>query len=72
MQIKGVGTYASKGFRAGMVTDMEAAEKSIRAAVEAAERMAETTIENVLVGISSTALQSQTYNVTGAAQRLCG
>ncbi len=64
MQIKGVGTYASKGFRAGMVTDMEAAEKSIRAAVEAAERMAETTIENVLVGISSTALQSQTYNVT--------
>ncbi|MGC6512025.1 MAG: cell division protein FtsA [Parvibaculales bacterium] len=63
MHIKGVGYSLANGIRAGMVMDMEAAENSIRAAVEAAERMAETTVERVLVGISSSELQSLTYNV---------
>ncbi len=64
MHIKGVGYCASKGIRAGMVVDMEAAENSIRAAVKAAERMAETTVESVIVGMSSPELRSLTYNVT--------
>ncbi|MGC6471978.1 MAG: cell division protein FtsA [Parvibaculales bacterium] len=63
MHIKGVGYSVASGIRAGMVVDMEAAETSIRAAVEAAERMADTTVERVLVGISSSELNSLTYNV---------
>lgn len=61
-QIKGVGHRQSFGFKAGIVMDMAAAEKSIRAAVDAAERMAEVKLEHVYVGISAAGLQSHTYN----------
>ena len=64
MQIKGVGHHASHGLKAGMVVDMAAAEKSIRATVEAAERMADMVIENVIAGISSTHLESHTYTIS--------
>jgi len=64
MQIKGVGHHASHGLKAGMVVDMAAAEKSIRATGEAAERMADMVIENVIAGISSTQLESHTYTIS--------
>lgn len=62
IQIKGVGHHQSLGLRAGVVMDMARAEKSIRAAVEAAERMADVQLETVYVGISAIGLTSHTYN----------
>ncbi len=58
IDIKGVGHHSAQGFRAGAITDIKLAETSILAAVEAAERMAETAIERVIVSISSTTITS--------------
>ncbi len=62
MQIKGVGYHPSAGFKAGVVIDMGAAEKSIRTAVDKAERMADVKVENIYVGMSAAGLQSHTFN----------
>jgi len=53
IRVVGIGHKASRGIRAGAVTDMEAAEESIRAAVEDAEKMAGETIRGVVVNLSS-------------------
>jgi len=50
--VVGIGQQASRGVRAGAVVDMEAAEMAIRNAVDAAERMAGETIEQVVVNLS--------------------
>ena len=51
VRVVGIGHQVSKGVRAGAVVDMEAAEHSIRAAVEAAEKMAGETIREVIVNV---------------------
>ena len=50
MRIIGVGHQVSRGLRGGVVVDMEAAEKSIRKAIDAAERMANMIVKKVVVG----------------------
>jgi cell division protein FtsA len=51
-RVIGIGHQVSRGLRAGAVVDMEAAEESVRAAVDAAERMAGETVKSVYVNLS--------------------
>ena len=52
-RIVGIGHHASLGLKAGAIVDMEQAEQSIIAAVNAAEQMAGVTIRDVVVNITS-------------------
>jgi cell division protein FtsA len=53
VEIVGVGHQASHGVRRGTIVDLEAAEASIRATVEAAERMTGENIRHVFVNVSA-------------------
>ena len=58
IRVIGVGNHVSRGIRGGTVVDMEATEQSIRAAVDAAERLAGETIRDVYVNLSGVAPRS--------------
>jgi cell division protein FtsA len=64
IEVLGIGHQRSRGIKAGAVVDMEAAEQSIRLAVDAAERMADARVESVIVSVSAGRLQSEHYNAT--------
>ena len=51
-RVVGIGQQASRGVRSGAVVDLQAAERAIASAVEAAERMAGETVEQVVVNLS--------------------
>ncbi len=53
LRIAGIGFHEARGLRAGAVVDMEAAEESILAAVHHAEQMADETIREVTLSLSS-------------------
>ena len=53
VRILGIGHQIATGVRAGAIIDMEAAETSIGAAVHAAEQIANETIRDVIVNVSS-------------------
>ena len=59
IRILGAGYHASAGLRAGVVVDMEAAENTIRHAVEKAERAAGLAISSVVVNVSTRSLRSR-------------
>jgi cell division protein FtsA len=63
LRILGTGQRESRGVRRGFIADMERAEATIREAVEQAERIAGTNIEDVFVGFSSGGLVSTVANV---------
>jgi cell division protein FtsA len=52
IRIIGIGHHASRGVRAGVVVDVDAAEQAIGAAVHTAEEMAGETIRKVVINIS--------------------
>ncbi len=52
LKVLGIGHHWSRGIRNGAVVDMEEAEASIRAAVDAAEQMADERIQDVVVNLS--------------------
>ncbi|MTJ82067.1 MAG: cell division protein FtsA [Telmatospirillum sp.] len=52
LRVVGIGHQLSRGMRNGAVVDMEEAETAIRAAVDAAEQMAEDRVREVLVNVS--------------------
>lgn len=58
-RVIGIGHQISHGVRGGSIVDMDAAEASIRATVEAAEQMAGENIRQVVVGISGGAPESR-------------
>ena len=60
VRVVGIGHQVSLGMRAGAVTDIETVETSIRAAVDAAERMAGETAQGVYATVSSGPLVSRT------------
>ena len=62
LRVLGIGHQLSRGMRNGAVVDMEEAETSIRAAVDAAEQMAEDRIREVVLNISGG--QPSSTNVT--------
>jgi len=57
--ITGIGHQLSKGIRSGQITDVSEAEASIVSAVHAAEQMADTTVENIVVSVSGSSLFSR-------------
>lgn len=59
IRVLGIGHQAAKGIRAGVITDMEAAEEVLRVCVGKAEQMAGTTILTAMVNISSPTLRSR-------------
>src|SRR3546814_11692692 len=63
LRVIGIGHQLSRGLRSGNVIDMDAAEQSIRAAVETAERMCGETIRDVQVSINAGSPQSLTVGV---------
>lgn len=69
MQIKGIGHQVSKGFRAGTVVEISALEKAIVNTVNAAELMAEQSIESVWLAVNPAMLVSKTLSVELAVSR---
>jgi cell division protein FtsA len=63
LRIIGIGHHLSLGIRAGAVVDMEQAERSVLAAVNAAEKMAGETLKRVYVNLSSGHPLSDTVDV---------
>jgi cell division protein FtsA len=57
-RIAGCGAQSTKGVRSGAVIDLEALERSIRLAVEQAERTAEVRISEVVLGVAGPDLRS--------------
>jgi cell division protein FtsA len=63
LRILGTGQRESRGVKRGFVADMERAEATIREAVEQAERIAGTNIEDVFAGLSAGGLISTVASV---------
>ena len=61
-RILGIGHQRSRGIKGGTVVDMEEAEKAIRLAVDAAERMAGVEVTGVVVNVTGGRLSSQHYD----------
>ena len=53
VRVTGIGHHVSEGLKAGAIVDMGAAERSVTAAVHAAELMADTTVREVVVNVSA-------------------
>ena len=66
LRILGVGHQLSRGVRAGAVANVDEAERSIRLAVDAAERMAQRTITEVHVNVSGGRPVSRLYAASEA------
>lgn len=58
LEIKGIGTHASRGLRKGVVVNIESTVQSIQRAVEEAELMAGCNIESVYAGIAGSHVKS--------------
>ncbi len=58
VDILGVGFHSSEGLKKGIVVDLEKSSKSIRSAVEEAEKMAGVEIESAFVGIAGSHIES--------------
>lgn len=63
LRVLGFGHQASFGLRSGVVTNMDAAESAIGAAVQSAEKMAGETLRSVYVSLSGGQLSSATIDV---------
>lgn len=62
IEVIGIGLQLGRGIKAGVIIDLDAAEHSIRLAVDAAERMAGVTVESLVVNVSSGRLVSQAFS----------
>lgn len=66
LKVLGLGHHAAHGIRQGAVTSLDEAERSIRLAVDAAERMAGVTVDTVYVNISGG--RPRCHGYTGVAR----
>jgi cell division protein FtsA len=64
VEVLGFGSTRSRGIKSGVVVDMEEAERAIRLAVDAAERMAEVTIGSLIVNVTCGRLRSETFSAS--------
>ncbi|MEM7300150.1 MAG: cell division protein FtsA [Pseudomonadota bacterium] len=64
IEILGIGHHRSRGIKSGVIVDLDAAEQSIRTAVDGAERMAGLTVESLLVNVSCGRLASEAFSVS--------
>ena len=60
IEVLGIGHVRSHGVKSGAVANLDAAERAIRQAVDAAERMAGVTINSLIVSLTAGRLQSET------------
>ncbi len=58
-EVVGLGHTRSLGMKSGVLVDLDAAERAIRTAVEAAERMAGVTVDSMIVNLSAGRPQSR-------------
>ena len=68
LRILGVGHQLSRGVRSGSIINVEEAERAIRLAVDAAERMAQRSISDIYVNVSGGRPQSRLYSSCTATQ----
>ncbi|MEQ1719223.1 MAG: cell division protein FtsA [Hyphomicrobium sp.] len=61
MRVAGLGMHRSKGVKAGVLTDLDAAEGAVRGAIGQAERAAGVTLDGVIVSLSAGRLKSQHF-----------
>jgi len=64
VEVLGFGYGASAGVKAGVISDLEAAEQAIRTVVGIAERAAGVTVQSVIVNVSAGRLGSETFNAS--------
>ncbi|HEX9906456.1 MAG TPA: cell division protein FtsA [Propylenella sp.] len=64
VEVLGFASTRSRGIKSGVVVDLEEAERAIRLAVDAAERMAEVTVGSLIINISSGRLKSETWSAS--------
>ncbi|MGE0503008.1 MAG: cell division protein FtsA [Rhizobiaceae bacterium] len=64
VQVIGIGHQKSHGVKSGLPVDLDRAERSIRLAVDAAERMAGLTVESLIVNVTAGRLRSETFSAT--------
>jgi len=67
-KVVGVGHIASQGVKAGVIVDLAAAETSIRAAVDAAERAAGFTVDEAIVNASCGRISSEAFEIDVAVR----
>ncbi len=60
-RVLGIGHQRARGLKGGVIIDMEEAERTIRAAIDAAERMAGLQVESVVVAITGGRLGSRHF-----------
>ncbi len=70
LKVLGVGHQLSRGVRSGAIINVDEAERAIRLAVDAAERMAQRPINDIYVNVSGGRPQSRHY--TGSAATASG
>jgi cell division protein FtsA len=63
-EVLGFASTRSRGIKSGVVVNLEEAEHAIRLAVDAAERMAEVTVDSLIVNLSCGRLKSETYSAS--------
>ncbi|MBV6656156.1 MAG: cell division protein FtsA [Devosiaceae bacterium] len=66
IEILGFGHYRSQGLKAGYVIDLERAERGVRQAVHQAEKMADVTLDSVVVSITAGRVASEVLAATVA------
>ena len=59
VEIAGIGHQRSRGIKSGVLVDLDRAEQAIRMAVDTAERMAQVTVESVVVNLSGGRIKSR-------------
>ena len=66
VEVLGFAATRSRGIKSGVVVDLDEAEKAIRLAVDAAERMAGVTVEDVHVSVTCGRLKSESFSASVA------
>lgn len=61
VRIAGLGLQRSRGVKAGVLTDLDAAEGAVRAAIDQAERAAGVTLDSVIISLAAGRLKSQHF-----------
>jgi cell division protein FtsA len=68
IEVLGVGSRPTEGLMAGIVSELDAAEQSVRAAVMQAERMAGVVLEDVCLAVACRGLRSTTFTASTAVE----
>lgn len=64
IQVIGIGHQRSQGIKSGVIVDLASAERSVRQAVDAAERMAGLTVESLIVNLTAGRIRSEAFSAT--------